>query len=309
VPSAQQDRPLAERVFSNEHRLRSGWRLLLFFVLFLAFFVVGQVALASLPGESIFWVAPGLLLVSALAAGWILIARLDGRPLGALGFPLHRAAPREFGVGFAAGCVLLLLVVVLLVISGSVTWRAEPGTAAGFFAMMLGSLLFFGVAAAWEEAFFRGYPFQVLVEGVGAWPAILLSSALFALAHGQNPEVTWLALANIYLASVLLALAYLKTRSLWFATALHLGWNWTMAFVLDLPVSGLTAFDTPGYSGVERGPEWWTGGAFGPEAGAAATLVLLAAVVWILRSTRIRPAREMRELRPIVDRRIGEEWP
>ena len=30
---------------------------------------------------------------------------------------------------------------------------------------------------------FRGYPFQVLVQGIGVWPAVLLSSAAFALAQ------------------------------------------------------------------------------------------------------------------------------
>jgi uncharacterized protein len=295
-------------VFSNEHRLRSGWRLLLFLVLFAAFTFVGQVALAALPPESLFWVAPGVLLIAALAAGWILIARLDGRPVGALGFHLTAAAPREVGTGLLLGCGLLGAVVLLLVATRTVAWRPEAGTIGGYAAMMVMSFLFFVVAAAWEEAFFRGYPFQVLVEGVGAWPAILISAAVFALAHGQNPAVTPLALANIFLASVLLAVAYLRTRSLWFATALHAGWNWTMAFVLDLPVSGLTAFDTPGYSGVERGPEWWTGGDFGPEAGVAATLVLLLGIAWLMWTRRILPAREMRELGPIVDRRLGREW-
>jgi uncharacterized protein len=38
-----------------------------------------------------------------------------------------------------------------------------------------------------------------------------------------------LGLANIFLAGVMLAVAYLRTRSLWFATGVHLGWNWTMA--------------------------------------------------------------------------------
>jgi uncharacterized protein len=173
--------------------------------------------------------------------------------------------------------------------------------------MLLGSLVFFGIAAAWEEALFRGYPFQVLVEGIGAWPAIVITSALFAWAHGQNPEVTTLALLNIFLAGVLLALAYLRTRSLWFATALHLGWNWAMAFWFDLPVSGLTAFDTPGYSGVAVGPEWWTGGAFGPEAGLAATVVLITGIVWLLRTRRVAVAPEMHQLGPIVDRRLPPE--
>jgi biotin transport system substrate-specific component len=38
------------------------------------------------------------------------------------------------------------------------------------------------------------------------------------------------------------AAAYLRTLSLWFATALHIGWNWATASLFDLPVSGITDF-------------------------------------------------------------------
>jgi uncharacterized protein len=77
--------------------------------------------------------------------------------------------------------------------------------------------------------------------------------------------------------------AYLRTLSLWFATAVHLGWNWAMATLFDLPVSGITAFDTPLYEPVVGGPAWWSGGLFGPEGGVVGTIglrvvALLAAV-------------------------------
>jgi uncharacterized protein len=294
-------------VVFNGQRLRSGWRILLFVVLLLVFGMVGLLMVSMLPPETIFWISPAVLLPATLIAGWIMLARLDGRPLGALGFALTPATPREIGLGLAIGSVLILLVTLLLFVSGSVRWVADDGELLDYVGMLLGSFVFFAVAAAWEEALFRGYPFQVLVEGIGAWPAIVVSSLVFAWAHGQNPEVTMLGLLNIFLAGVLLAVAYLRTRSLWFATALHLGWNWMMAFWLDLPVSGLTGFDTPGYSGVEAGPEWWTGGGFGPEAGVAATLVLLAGTVWLLRTERIGVSPEMQELGPVVDRRLRPE--
>jgi uncharacterized protein len=291
----------------NENRLRSGWRILIFFTLLLVFGSVGLLMVSLLPPETLFWTTPPVLLVATLAAGWITLARLDGRPVGALGFALTSAAGREVVWGTGIGAGLLVLTTLLLAASGSVGWVADEGTVLDYVAMLLGSLIFFAVAAAWEEALFRGYAFQVLVEGIGAWPAILLSSALFAWAHGQNPEVTWLALGNIFLAGMLLAVAYLRTRSLWFATAVHLGWNWAMAFWFDLPVSGLTAFDTPLYSGVETGPAWWTGGAFGPEAGLAGTLVLALGTLWLLRTRRVDVHPEMRALGPVVDRRLSPE--
>src|SRR5690606_35760065 len=117
------------------------------------------------------------------------------------------------------------------------------------------------------------------------------------------------AFVNIFLAGVMLALAYLRTRSLWFATALHAGWNWTMATLFAFPVSGLTMIDTPLYDAVERGTDWWTGGEFGPEAGVVGTLVLAAGIWVLLRGRAPRESEHMRRLGPIVDRRLRGEWP
>ncbi|MBD0319321.1 MAG: CPBP family intramembrane metalloprotease, partial [Gemmatimonadetes bacterium] len=158
-----------------------------------------------------------------------------------------------------------------------------------------------------EEVLCRGYAFQALVQGMGPWPAIVLSSAIFSVLHLGNPNVTWLGLANIFLAGIMLAVAYLRTRSLWFATAVHAGWNWVMSALLDFPVSG-GRFDTPLYDARETGADWWTGGAFGPEAGLAATLAIVAGTVWMLRTPRLSESPRMRELRPLVDTRLEGEW-
>jgi len=70
------------------------------------------------------------------------------------------------------------------------------------------------------------------------------------------------------------------TGSLYAATAAHLAWNWIMAAVLHVPVSGL-AFETPDYRLVDAGPDWVTGGSWGPEAGAGAMLGLSAALAYL----------------------------
>jgi membrane protease YdiL (CAAX protease family) len=293
------------RLLFNERRLRSGWRIAIFFLLFVVFFAVGQVLLALLPAAMVMWVALSLLVASALLAGWIVLARLDGRPIGALGFALLPAVPREIGVGLLVGGVLIGAATLLVLVSGAAHFVPDDGTVLDYVRLLVWTFAFFSLAAAWEELVFRGYPFQALVEGVGVWPAILISSAAFSWLHAQNPNITALAFVNIFLAGVLLSVAYLRTRSLWFATALHVGWNWTMGSLIDVPVSGLEeGLNTPLYSAVLGGPEWWTGGAFGPEAGLAGTVALVAGTLWMLRTPRLRPAPEMVELGPIVERRM-----
>jgi membrane protease YdiL (CAAX protease family) len=279
-------------------------RLAAFLGLLILFSVAGHFAASFLPREPLGWVDLGMATAAALVAGWVVLARLDRRPPAALGFALSRAVPREIALGLAVGGALILLASVLLFATGTARFVPDSGTAAGLVGMLAWSLLYFALAAANEEILFRGYPLQLLTKILGRWPAILITSALFSAAHAWNPHVDALAFLNIFLAGVLLALAYLRTRSLWFTTAVHAGWNWTMASLVGFPVSGLTSIDTPLYDVVERGSTWWTGGGFGPEAGLAATAALGVGIVWMLRNHRLRESPRMAETDPLVDR-----WP
>lgn len=281
-------------------QVRPLWRILFYFVLFLFLSVVGQLTISVLPRHPLGWGALIVTTGSALIAGWTLLAYAEGRAPGALGFPLQRSALREAGLGLLLGAALITTTVLLLLLTGAAYFQPAEGTIPDLLRFLGWTFAYFAIAAAWEEAVFRGYPFQVLVLWIGRWPAALLMSGIFAFLHGQNPSVTALALLNIFLAGVLLSFAYLRTRSLWFATGVHLGWNWTMASIFDFPVSGY-AFENPLFSGAPEGAAWWTGGAFGPEAGAAGTLVLLMGTLWLLRTERLHPTAETRRLRPIVD--------
>lgn len=299
---------IVDAVFFGPHGIRAGWRLLMYGLIWLAL-IRGLYPLASrVFGERSMLDDVLVMLVASLVAGWVMLAAVDRRPPGSLGFALDPAAGRDSAVGFGIGAAMLGAAVVLLAVAGMARWVADTGSGWEYVAALAQALAFFAVAAAAEEAAFRGYPFQALVQGIGAWPAALVTSALFALGHAGNPEVNAVALANIFLAGVMLAVAYLKTRSLWFATAVHLGWNWAMQSLLGFPVSGLNEFDTPLYDVRELGPDAITGGAFGPEAGVAATLAILAGTAWMWRTRRLRESERMMGLRPLVDTRLGREW-
>lgn len=281
----------------------AAWRLAAYVVLFLALsgVLLRAVSLLGLGGDDALSFGPtAASLLASLVAGWVMMRWVERRPFGALGFALGRAAPGESGTGMGVGAALLGAAVLLVAVTGGARWIPDAGTLPDYLGFALRTLAVFAVAAALEEVLFRGYPFQVLERGMGAWPAAVLLSLLFGLAHAGNPNVRALGLANIFLAGLMLSAAYLRTRSLWFATAVHLGWNWTMATLLDLPVSGLE-IDTPLYTGMETGPDWWTGGAFGPEAGLAATLVLAAGTAWLVRTPRLRESPDVRRLGPLVE--------
>ena len=296
-------------LLGGDGRLRAGWRILLYLALLVLLHLAAGYLGRWLPRAPLGWTSYVLLIAVGLLAGWALLVRFDGRPPGALGFALTRATLPEIVTGFGIGAALLVLAALPLFGTDTVHFEADSGDAGAYLASLTLTLGFFALAAAFEEVWFRGYAFQALVEGIGVWPAILLSSALFSFFHADNPNVDAIALANIFLAGILLALAYLRTRSLWFATAVHAGWNWTMSSALGFPVSGLVMLDTPMYDTVETGPDWWTGGAFGPEAGIVGTAAMIAGIAWLLRTGRLREPDEVRTMRPLVDARIGERWP
>jgi hypothetical protein len=130
--------------------------------------------------------------------------------------------------------------------------------------MVLGVLISGALA---EELMFRGYPFQRLVEGIGAAGSIVVFSVLFGVVHLSNPGATLWGLGNTVAIGVLFSVVYLRTGSLWMPWGLHLAWNTALGLVLGLPVSGLRLFNVAVH-GTASGPRWLTGGSYGIEASA-----------------------------------------
>jgi uncharacterized protein len=272
-------------------RVLKGWvgeiaRILAFTGLLVVLGLVLGAAWSLLPlPDSGAWVFAGTIVtaVAAVLAGVLLLRFADDRPAAALGIGISRQAVRQSALGFAIGAAALGTAVLCMALTGSIRYAAEQGTAVEWVVTLGAQAAVFAVAAFAEEAMFRGYAFQVLARAAGPAAATALSSTLFAVAHGANPDVGVFALVNIFLAGVLLAVAYLRTLSLWFATAVHMAWNWTMATLFDLPVSGIQVFDTPLYQPSIGGPEWWSGSAFGPEGGFVGTIGFAIALLLVLK--------------------------
>jgi hypothetical protein len=167
--------------------------------------------------------------------------------------------------------------------------RAGPQSIA---ATVATSALVFLFAAAAEEMLFRGYPLQTLTRAKLAWLGVLLTSVPFALVHLKNPNVVPVfTFLNTALAGLWLAVAYLRTRSLWLPLGLHWSWNWAQASLLGLPVSGIDRLaPAPLLRAVDSGPAWLTGGAYGIEGGGACTVALLVSTLIIWRTKLISVA-------------------
>jgi membrane protease YdiL (CAAX protease family) len=284
--------------------LRAVWRVLLFFALFYVLAVAGTAAfgwaLEDLRGPEVF-LSNAVVLGAALIVGAALIHFVDRRSVGALGIAWTPRTWPEMGLGAAVGVGAIVLAALVLVAVGALRYDFEPGDPWLWLDGRMRHAWIFLVAAFAEEALFRGYPFQVLAQTFGGIAAALVTSSAFAFAHAANPNIGTFGLVNIFLAGLVLSAAYLRTRSLWFATMLHLGWNWGTASLLDLPVSGFEVIDTPFYEPIVRGPEWLTGAGFGPEGGLAGTIGFAGALAALFLLRQLQVAPEMRALQPLPD--------
>lgn len=258
--------------------LRNGWWILVFLALFLASQPVYHLLSKAIQhqGYTGAWLSP-LPVLFLLAVTWICL-RLRREPLSAVGLRTNGTWWKQAGIGALLGVVLILLVAGLICIAGGVRFGLDPARSVA--ALAMGAWFFVWVALL-EELLFRGFVFQRMVDGIGAWPALLAMAVLFALAHWGNPgmegaTVVW-ATIDTALGALLLGLAYLRTRSLALPIGIHFGWNWAQGALLGFDVSGLdqTGWLLPHLS---NKPQWFTGGAFGPEASVFSVLVDVVAV-------------------------------
>jgi membrane protease YdiL (CAAX protease family) len=327
-------------LFNDAGRVRSGWRLLIFTGVYLVVLaligVLFRLAIQLVPAHAAERVLDGawgwvfqalILLIPATLVGWGCGALLEGLPGQALGWARHQGWLRDLLLGSLVGAASLVLATVLAATPGGFHFSF---TGAALLPVAAKTLLFSGLifilAAAAEEALFRGYPLQTMARAHLAWVGILLTGIFFGWVHLNNPNIPEgfplfsspylrslnklinMAFLNTALAGVWLAVAYLRTRSLWFPLGVHWSWNWMMGAVLGLPVSGIKELaPQPLMRAADQGPAWLTGGAYGIEGGAACTIVLIISTIFIWRTRLVSATEEMQRLtdreNPATERR------
>ncbi|HYE82622.1 MAG TPA: M1 family aminopeptidase [Clostridia bacterium] len=245
-------------------------------IMALIFFSSGQLASQEL---SELLIGALSLLVALLIT--FLYLRIDKRSFADIGSWIHTGWYKKLLRGSIEGIAAIMLVFILLLISGLAAVRGFNETDPGMIIIKLtaGILLYLPSVAYSEELLTRGYIYHYLKTRFTIAGAVLTTSLIFALMHIFNPNVTPLALFNIFLAGIVLNLLVLRDGKLWSAVGFHFGWNYTMGVVFASPVSGgkgegIIRLSLKGY-------ELLTGGAFGIEGGVICTAVLAMLVFYL----------------------------
>lgn len=299
-------------IFLNRYeRLRSGWRLAIFCAVYFSLLAASFTTIyaiffllkipnvdARLAGTLGYIVQSIVLFATALVAGWGCGRLLEGLPLRALGWARHRGWLRDLLMGTLLGVLSLLLAALVVTVLRGYQFSVAPTISnVAFVKTFFGSAVIFIIAAAAEEMLFRGYPLQTMMRALPFIAAVIPSSVLFAFVHLDNPNVAWgFTFINTTLAGFWLAVAYLRTRSLWFPLGLHWAWNWAMGALLGLPVSGITSLSrAPLFRATATGPAWLTGGAYGIEGGAACTVALIISTIFIWKTRLLKADEELKK--------------
>jgi len=291
--------------FNDAEILRSGWRFLIFQLLFIfsgsffggaILFLLAKLSVSYEQGSVLSFIVPnGILLSLSLLLGWLCGKFLERLPFAALGLWFTKNWLRDLLLGLAIGTASISFAVVLAMLFGGMKLETNQSAGSSAIGLTLGiSFVVFFIGALAEEAYFRGYILQTFARASLAWVAIVFISLFFASAHLSNQHSDWLSTANTILAGIWFSLAYLKTRNLWFPFGIHLIWNWLQGAFFGIPVSGITSLTTAPYLlETDKGITLWTGGDYGIEGGIACTIAIVAsgALIWFV--PYIKPSEEM----------------
>jgi uncharacterized protein len=291
-------------IFFNDRGLRAGWRLCIYVAMIATLrFIVRTIAAILVkrvggvpstpqilgPTEVVFQTISELIIfLVVLFFAWIM-SRIEHRKVGVYGLPLQKSIVPTFFSAYLLWGFLPLTVLLLILRALGVFYFGHLSPLN--FQILGWAVLWwftFFLVGLFEEFFFRGYGQYTLTDGIGFWPAAIITSLVFARAHMGNSGETKIGIVGVICFALFAAATLWRTGNLWMAVGAHAGWDWGQSFFYGVNDSG---FQTPGHllNPHTQGPDWLSGGSVGPE-GSVVTLIL-----WILMTLAIiffyRPRR------------------
>jgi len=227
---------------------------------------------------------PWILLISLFATAATTLAcflycrKIERRSWGSMGFRKPGWLGR-YAKGYAIGTGMLLLCALILWLMGQLDFALAKDISVVY---ILAFFVGFVIQGMSEEVLVRGYFMVSLSNRCHTAVAVGISSVCFALLHLGNPGISWLALLNLTLFGVFMAVYILRTDDIWGACAIHSAWNFAQGNLVGIRVSGLTQLPTLAVMNPVGDQALLHGGDFGLEGGLMVTFVTLAAIALTL---------------------------
>ncbi|MEX0607979.1 MAG: CPBP family intramembrane glutamic endopeptidase [Balneolaceae bacterium] len=232
---------------------------------------------------------------SALVLGlyFVVLKYIDARPWQESGLSYSKKWLHECLAGIAIAFFVMSLIFLVEWLSGGLTITGFGWQRNGDIYWLLPILAFLIQMLSvgfYEEVISRGFLLRNIAEGftfgkttpfLGTVIAIIISSSLFGLGHAGNPNATIFAVLNIFLAGIMLAIPFVITGRLALSIGLHFAWNFFQGGFFGFSISGMVVRNSV-IQIHQEGPEWWTGGAFGPEGGLIGVLGIILIMILII---------------------------
>ena len=197
--------------------------------------------------------------------------------------PARVTAREEFFRGAALGWALILAAVLPMVLLGTLHPQFNLTFANLGYALL--ALVTLAVATLAIEVAFRGFLFIQFIQATGPVFATVFLAFLYATWFAFRPDATALSTLDTFLFAILFCTAYLRTRALWIGWGIHFAWSAVAAIVFGLPIPADFGFNNLIFTSA-TGPEWLTGGAYGPEAALFTAVILIIGIFILHRLTR-----------------------
>lgn len=195
---------------------------------------------------------------------------------------------KQFTIGVGIGFILMILPAIILFSFNFVDFNVNTIS----FKSFLNSIYIYISVALAEELLFRGFIFQRLIASIGKWGAQIVIAFLFLLTHSGTlstaGEVKILGSLNIFLASILFGLAFIKTSSLALPIGIHFIANLTQGTLLGFGVSGESNESLLNVR-IVKGANWIHGSAFGLEASIFGLMAVILTTICLFKWNRNTP--------------------
>jgi len=220
-----------------------------------------------------------------IALCFVYCLAIEHRSIRSMGLTRKKALS-DYLIGAGVGILMMSAAVLISWAGGGLSFSGTETRIP--FGYMLAFLCAWMIQGFSEELNFRGYFMMTVGTHHSPLAAVGISSVLFSAAHLFNDGISFFAVCNLTLFGLFAALYFLRTDSIFGVAALHSMWNAAQGNLFGLNVSGIEIPATIFRFVQNDGHTWLNGGAFGPEGGAAVTLVLavgIAAVFFLPQRT------------------------
>jgi len=282
----------------SQNRLRAGWRIVIYFILFFAIFLLTNVLIQALIPIRLLRSILSILVSAGIILGtlWLAGRYLDHRKFKEYGFILSKRWWFDFTFGILLSALLIYIV---FLFEKAMDWveivdyfqnQRDGYIGMPFVIPLIMGLFFYIFVGLYEEILFRAYTITNLSQGLNKKSAMakkaliwayLLSAVIFGLLHSGNTSITLVGVINLILLGLFLGLPYILSGELAMPIALHFSWNIFQGLLFGFPVSG--EYNHLSVIAIaQSGPQLWTGGAFGPEGGLIGSFALVVGCALIL---------------------------